>query len=59
MTIIALTLIITFTAAKLLVLTKRHNPQLSQALIEDAYESDIKFDFEQNNFRIAVAAVEN
>ena len=57
-TIIAVTLMITFIAAKVIMLHVRHNPSMSMTVIPEAYDSTFKFNFEEQNFNIAIAVVD-
>ena len=57
-TIIAVTLMITFIATKVIMLHVRHNPSMSMSVIPEAYDSTFKFNFKEQNFNIAIAVVD-
>ena len=53
-----MTIIFSFILLKTIMLVHRHNPNMSQAIIPAFYDSTSKFNFEENNYQIAIAVVE-
>ena len=58
MTVVALTIIFTFILIKTAMFIDRHNPNFSQATIPEFYDSTSRFEFDENNYQIAIAVVE-
>ena len=58
MTVVALTIILTFVLIKTHMFITRHNPNLSQAIVPAFYDTTNKFNFVENNYQIAIAVVE-
>ena len=57
-TMICMSLLISFITVKFIMLTNKHNPLMSTSVVPSFYDAEHVFNFQENNFKVAIAVVD-